>query len=566
MDRALLLALLLGPALALRRAVPSDGKTEPSDAIPESSSESGVWRERRATGDSTEVDEKWRAAGNYTEVDERFRAMGNYTLVDNMTLYSPIPALQGCQGFDCIERYVKFDDGAFSWGVEMGPRPLSRGKVSLTEYMLKLSSQAWMAKETRRDAWTHVLKVFVPETYAAGGKNADLAILFVEIGEDDTWAAREMAARSGTVTAVIANVPNAPLSFGKDGKYVLGEEALKAWSWYKFVQDAEHPEWPVEMPNVKAVMRGMDAIVAFTRDARQQTEIAPMEKFVIVGHSKRAMAAYMAAAVDTRVKAIVPIGISLDVYQAFQQNEKNLGGVPFAAMPYKQQGTLTITEEQMKKLAGITDPLTYISRLTMPKLTIFSGADDFFPPDVSRSWWWQLPQQKMMYMFGDSDHRGITEEHNGQDKFLDVADAFICGFLSGQEMPEISWTIDAESGTISVTQVSKHTPTSVVVMSARTKDGSRRDFRKAKYARRGPLEPVAGSNGRRWEAKPPDTGKWVAFFVAFEYEGPRSASVPWRLSTEVSVTPNERPYPEAESVVPKWQRLIPPPNSPWWMR
>lgn len=485
--------------------------------------------------------------------------MGNYTQVDDMKLKSPIPELQGCDGFDCIEKYVNFDDGAFSWGQPAGDHGETNG-VKWASYTLRMSSQAWMADETLKSAWTHRITIFVPETYQGGMKNSDVAALFID-QTVDTWAAQNMAVETGVVTASVSDVPNQDLTFPVTG-HNLAEEDLKAWSWHKFANDAEHPEWPIEMPDVKAVVRAMDAIAAYTH----QGTLPKVNRFIVTGHSKRAMAAWMVGAVDKRVEAIVPLGMPLNLLQVGQEAAKDIGGIVPYSRPYLEYGDLNLTKEQVTKLAAINDPVHYIKRLTIPKLLILSGADDFFPPDCTRSWWGDLPKPKHIYVYGKGRHYGYDIKWNNGNKFLEVAGAFVSRIVYGDAMPEIAWKIDNQDGTIMVKQVSNHTPSAVRVFGAKTKDqGETRDFRNSDWMFYRFVKPTE-QNDRIWLVKSPERVKWVGFFVAFEYEPVRPGGLPVRLTTEVSVTPSTRPFPDADGTLPEWQDVIDPPEDSFGLR
>jgi len=529
MERALIL-ICLGSASALRRQSPIEDLSRDRSPSARAAGATGFWR-----------------------------TLGNYTNVADMQLHDPIPELKDCQGFSCIEKYVKFDDGAFSWGMAGNP-DIERDALgrTWTLYPVSLSSQAWLAQETGRDAWLHTMKLIVPDTYKASGPNSDLITLFVEEGDgpEQTWAAEQLALRTGALTAVLSQVPNAPLTVKSDGKYSMSEEPLKAWSWYKFAHHADRPEWPVEMPDVKSVVRAMDALEKVTLFASARAGIDQVKRFIVSGHSKRAMAAYMAGAVDQRVKAVVPLGITLDIYKGCLDVEHNLNGIPFGGIPYQMEGVMNLTPDQWKSLSTIIDPVNYIERLAMPKLAVFSGSDDFYPPDVTKNWWWKLPEPKMMYVYGDAGHRGIRSDDNADNHFLDVTEAFVSGFMSGSEMPKIDWKIDPKRGSILVKQVSAHTPTSVIQMASKTRGDKIRDFRKTAWKAHAFLEPLEGGDGRTWLATPPSADKWVAFYVSFEYAPPVKGASPWRVTTEVSVTPDTRPFPDANPNDPKRQEVV----------
>lgn len=491
---------------------------------------------------------------------DAWQRLGNYTSLVDLKVGDPIPALQGCYGFECVEKYVKFDDGSFTWGVRGEPEPGETNGVRYNIVYVTLSSQAWMAKESGKNAWYHSLAVIVPESLTTKSKQAGHAIVFIEKGLHPKTAV-EMATRTGAMAVVIADVPN-KVNFPMMGKTDMHEEDLKAWSWHQFASDASHPEWPIEMPDVKAVVRAMDATVALTKEAGALTNMPKVDRFILTGHSKRGMAAWMAGAVDRRVEAIIPLDISLNLQGSGEEQVQDYGGIPPRALPYRNEGALNMTLEQKNRSFAIIDPLNYISRLTMPKMAMFAGKDEFFPPDVTRTWWGSVPDPKTLYVFGNSWHRPFDlegERGNPMNKYFDTAEAFVSGLLLGKPIPEIKWTIDSKTGAINVKQVSEHTPTSVKLWSAQTAGGSRRDFRSATWKETGDLSPLSNGDGLAWGASIPAQGsRWIGFYIAFEYEAPRPGGSPIRMTTEVSVVPNTRPFPNASLEDPKWQTVVEP--------
>mmetsp|Transcript_29274 Transcript_29274/g.62215 ORF Transcript_29274/g.62215 Transcript_29274/m.62215 type:complete len:503 (+) Transcript_29274:54-1562(+) len=458
------------------------------------------------------------------------------------TFRDPIPSLAGCRGVECLERFVAFDDGAFAWQpIGRVERGRTRG-VPWTSHSLELRSQAWMANDTDLAAWTHTMTVIVPNKLQLDSKQAGWTTLFVN---EEAWLAQEMAARTGAVAVAVSDVPNQWLHFKSNGGLPMQEETLKAWSWTQFAKYPSHPEWPIEMPTAKAVVRAMDAVQAFFMEegARLSHGPPPVMRFVLSGHSKRGIASYMAGAVDPRVAAIIPVSHPLDLDLGGKLSYENLGQTVTAALVYDQYGVKDISGETFVRLDSIIDPVNYMDRLTMPKLLMMCGGDGFFAPDSTRTWWPSLPSPKSFYMYANSGHAGYTEPGAGGPDFLDAADAFVSGLVLGEATPALDWSIDDATGRITVSQVSDHTPTSVRLWYSHTRDNRTRDFRNVHWDSH-ELPPLPDGDGRKWVAHmdPQEDGTWTAFFVAFSYPAPRPNGPEWRLTTENCVVPDVRPF------------------------
>jgi len=480
-----------------------------------------------------------------------WRQLGNFTLPAALQVKDLLPALDGCSGFDCVLRYCAFDDGAFSWGVKGTRQGITRG-VGWTSYELNLSSQAWMPKSTGT-AWYHSLSIVVPQGLSAGTRQTGWATLVIGGTGHGSEDAKELAARTGAVAVALGEVPNEGLSFRRQERYDLAEETLKAWSWTQYAKHASHPEWPVEMPVVKAVVRAMDAVAEFTRQAGALAAVPPVERFVVTGESKRGIATYMAGAVDPRVSAIIPMVIGLDFNTSEREALQNMGGIMPAKIDYLLEGVYDIPDAARPRLWAIIDPLSYADRLTMPKLAMFAGNDMFFPPDISRSWWPLLPEPKAFHFYGNTPHGGYSDSND----FLEVADAFVNAQILGTELPRISWTISNLTGAISVRQLSGPSPTSVSLWSARTDGNASRDFGSSLWSPAAQLQALPAREGRAWLAElAPEDGRWTAFYVAFDFAADSLGGRPWSTSTEVSVVPLTRPYPDASRDDPRYKKLL----------
>lgn len=205
-----------------------------------------------------------------------------------------------------LDRYVAKPDDAFAYGLYHTDTTLA-----YTSYFLELTSQEWrQPEEVDRTLWEHELQITVPSVRHSA--SPETALLIINGGGNDRPFGTEtgellstLAITSGSVVAMVSQIPNQPLSFSDETNRPRIEDAILAYSLDKYLT-TEDPEWPVHVAMTKAVVRAMDAAQSFL--STQGIEVAD---FVSIGGSKRGWTAWLAAAVDSRVKAFIPISIDL---------------------------------------------------------------------------------------------------------------------------------------------------------------------------------------------------------------------------------------------------------------
>merc|ERR1719275_365708 len=101
---------------------------------------------------------------------------------------------------------------------------------------------------------------------------------------------------------------------------------------------SDMPEWPVEMPMQRAIVRAMDTLVSFTAKAVANGSLSHgIERFALAGCSKRGTATWGATAVDTRVVMALPSAIGLHGIVE-KPMDFTLDGVPHVEYPYTESG------------------------------------------------------------------------------------------------------------------------------------------------------------------------------------------------------------------------------------
>jgi PhoPQ-activated pathogenicity-related protein len=466
-------------------------------------------------------------------------------------------ALANCTGFDCLHAYVHAPDPHYSW-VDTGLRVNGTGlesKHKWTGYILNMTSQHWLTPaDSDRSIWTHLLVVVVPDNFDPSDTTTNtFGSMYMTGGcvddkpptaaSEDLLVSAYLATHTASITSTLFSIPSCPITFAADPSHKHRyEDAIIAFTWSHFHDHPDEPEWLLRMPMTKGGVRGLDTMAAFANTLYPGVHL---ERFAVAGASKRGWTTWTVAAVDDRVVAAVPI--VMDVWNAVENlhhHYKAYGGWTFAFKDYWELNfTAHLDSASTQKMFDIIDPTNYPkTRLQMPKLAINAGGDEFLLPDDTTFWWDEMQGKNDFLMIPNAEH----SEASGVLELLPAVATFLRGIQRGVDAarPMINWTIAEGSGDIVVRLLTPaHTPIKVSVWSATTANGRRRDFRllngdnqtqcradgglfvknmcanpKVLWKRR-TLE--RGADGT-WTATmaPPGDGKWGAFFVHFEFEGP----------------------------------------------
>ena len=89
-------------------------------------------------------------------------------------------------------------------------------------------------------------------------------------------------------------------------------------------------------------------------------------------------------------------------------------------------------------LTTIIDGFAYRERLTMPKLVVNSGNDEFFMPDDTHFWWSEMPEPKHFLLLPNTEHTTAT----GALESFPAINAFIKSVLEEKAAPQFTWEID----------------------------------------------------------------------------------------------------------------------------
>jgi hypothetical protein len=206
---------------------------------------------------------------------------------------------------------------------------------------------------------------------------------------------------------------------------------------------------------------------------------------------------------------------------------------------------------------SIVDPIAYTSILTMPKLIISTGGDEFLMPDNNDWYWSKLLGEKHFHQFPNMEH-SLIENVAG---VLDSVRGFVMALQTATPRPEYVWTKLAD-GTIHLEIDAANPPSSVQLWQAKTIDGpNRRDFRLVAlmnytsppgkpflhpvFWSGTDLKPIS-SNGSLivYEAvlPAPADGSWIGFNLQMKFPGVNGTT--FSVSTCTSILPETFPFPD----------------------
>ena len=231
-----------------------------------------------------------------------------------------------------------------------------------------------------------------------------------------------------TPVVVLGQVPYQPL-FG------MSEDRLIAHTFERYLATGD-PEWPLLLPMVKSVVRAFDASSAFG----QQEWGAPLERFTVIGGSKRGWTTWLTAAVDKRVTAIAPIVIdALNMERHFPHQIEAWGAPSGEIEPYTALGLDRIlSSAQGADLRQIVDPFSYRDKLTLPKLVIIATNDEYFPLDSANLYYGGLRGPKSLLYLPNEPH-----SVDGYGPVLRGLRALHEATGGGKPMPQVEWEYES---------------------------------------------------------------------------------------------------------------------------
>ncbi|HZP83830.1 MAG TPA: PhoPQ-activated protein PqaA family protein [Chthonomonadaceae bacterium] len=416
------------------------------------------------------------------------------------TLFLLAVGLTNRAGAD-LDAYLKRPEPAYKWE-KRSETTVNGGTVT----DLHLVSQVWQGI-----TWEHRLQIFRPAHVAhpefctllnTGGNGSD----------KETQMGLMIAQASGTLFAILYNIPNQPLYGGKV------EDELVVHTWLKYLETGDE-SWPLHFPMAKAVLKAMDAIQAYTNEQK----LPPVTGFLITGASKRGWTTWLAgASQDKRIKAIAPMVIDTLNLPAQVPHQLQAYGKPSEQVSdYTNAGLLEkLNTPEGMKLVALEDPYSYRDRLTLPKLIILGTNDRYWAQDALNLYWDGLKGPKWVSYTPNSGH-GLEDRMH----VFSTLSAFANAIASQQKWPQMRWKYTENSGDAELFLGSD-----IPAKSARLWHVSAptQDFRDAKWTSEPMTETQGGFTGRLDDPKE----GYAAMFGEATYE---IGGKTFTLSTQIKI-------------------------------
>lgn len=409
--------------------------------------------------------------------------------------------------------YVAEPDASFEWRIR---RRYSEPRAEIIE--LYMQSQTW-----RGIAWKHQLYLIKSVSLGTDVRQGLLVIgggRWSERYQDEIGAPLpegselfvEIANRLGTFVAVLGQVPFQP-SFG------LTEDHLIAHSLEQYLASGDS-EWPLLLPMVKSAVRAMDA----TQAATAAEWGAALERFTVLGGSKRGWTAWLTGAVDLRAAILVPLVIDALNFAEHMPHQTAVWGAPSDELsPYSERGLVDVLAAKSgagADLRTIVDPYSYRERLTQPKLIVVATNDAYFPLDSMNLYWNDLPGPKYALYLPNEGH-----DIEDPGRLIATLNAVHRSAASGGELPDLAWQFERYGEVLRLCLRAEPVPASVLVWTAVSADA---DFRNVEFV---PAPVTPGDDILVFDLPPAEDGFRAVFAESIFGEGDAQYS----LSTNVRI-------------------------------
>lgn len=440
---------------------------------------------------------------------------------------------------DTLKNYVAADDGAYGW-----TKQSEFNVPGATIYVLDLKSQKWRnAADFTADEtlWQHWVSVIVPSQVTKstalllidGGDKDKSPPTVANFNDSDVRAIVQAAVATNSIAVHVPMIPREPVWFADDPTTEREEDAIIAYTFDKFLNNPDpNSDWPLLLPMVKSAVKAMDAAQEFLPTvAGRNLEV---DDFVVTGASKRGWTTWLTAAVDDRVRGIMPM--VFDALNLGAQMEHHYGVYNFFSQAIADYNDSHIFDRiltpQGQMLGKVVDPYSYLNngRFDIPKLIVNSAGDEFFVSDSSQYYFDDLPGENNYLLYLPNTGHGLDISAGLNSKTAAALTTFYEAILNNRELPKFSWSV-LDDGTLRVE--TEDTPLAVTMWQATNQ--FERDFRNAYTG-------LPWSSSTLFSSEPgvyyanvpmPATGA-TAYFVELTFPSP--LRFPYRFTTQIVVS------------------------------
>ncbi len=427
-----------------------------------------------------------------------------------------------------LREFVQSEDPAYTYSLE------SEGAgVGYSTYFIQMDSQQWRTEEEiTPSVWSHWMTLVVPDVTTT--TKAHLVIVGGSVSEDLPSVGElpifiQVAITTGTPVAVLGQIPAQP-STAPDRPEPMTEDDLVAYSWRK-AMDTQDPTWAAYFPMTKAAVRAMDTTQEFLAGRTGQSP----DGFIVTGFSKRGATAWLTAAADDRVEAVVPgVFSALHLDYLAEQQFQSYGAFAEAAGDYVDERVLQeVRSPEGSFLRGVVDPVSYVDALTMPHYVVQASGDEFFLADAARAFLHEIP--------GEAPQRIIPNESHSLGENLDDNLAGLVAWYQAilAEEPRPTLTEELVDGVLTIE--TDQEPTSVTLWVATTDEIP--DFRFPTIGdawQPTVLDPVAAQTYEVVLSTP--ARGYAGHLVELRYPGVNGLPEDQVYSSHVYITPETRPF------------------------
>ena len=346
-----------------------------------------------------------------------------------------------------LKDYITQEDTDFSWQVVASSDRL---------WQLKLTAHKWHGYR-----WQHRIYCLEPE-HPSPNETALLWIIGSRPAEFFIDQAGPIVRHTGTPVFILGDVPNQPLCKG------LREDALIAYTFEKALQTDEC-DWLLLFPMVKSVVRALDAAEQFHQRQWQRS----LSRWVVAGASKRGWTAWLVAAIDARIVAIVPMMYNNLNFFAQMANQVTAWGALSEKIDEYSKRNLPqlLYTARGKQLSALIDPYCYRQQLRLVKIIVIGTNDRYWPINSSDLYYDELPPPRYLLYLPNCGHD--IENFSRVTAIMNAALLHVAGEL---QIPQLTWHFSRYQEKITLEHQSSPPASQVTLWLAQS---ATRDFRKA---------------------------------------------------------------------------------------